>query len=117
MRIGVPQEIAEYLVDMDVDGSTIVRTPLGQKVWNSQGMGGFTKTEEGKPVKSFTACTGTGQGNIDSPLTWTAFMDILLRALETTVGDAFYIRSNSAEGEGFDKVSDIAYVDDLISVG
>ena len=116
MRLGIPQDIAEYFVAMDYDGWTMVRTPIARTVWDKVGAKGFSKTGGAAFLGAFNAGTGTGQGNIDSPLTWTAFMDILLRALDTTEGDAFYIRTNSAEGEGLDKVSDIAYVDDLISV-
>jgi hypothetical protein len=80
MRLGVPQEIAEYLVAMDMDGLTMIRTPMARKVWDRLGAKGFTTGETSTLMAAFSAGTGTGQGNIDSPLTWTAFMDILLCA-------------------------------------
>jgi hypothetical protein len=44
MRLGVPQEIAEYLVAMDYEGLTIVRTPAARTVWEQVGAKGFSTT-------------------------------------------------------------------------
>ena len=116
-RLGIPMDVAIYLVAMDDVGLTIVRTPFAEKVWEREGANGFsTQDTPGLKAAAFAPCVGTGQGNIDSPLVWTAFMDILLCALAEVGGDKFYIRTNDSKGEGLEVVRDIAYVDDLVSL-
>jgi hypothetical protein len=112
----VPQHIAEYLVGIDVGGLTIVRTPLAIERWDKDGPSGFSENGESGKVASFSAGTGTGQGNIDSPLNWTAIMDILLRALQTANSHPFYVRTHTPQGFGLGETPDIAYADDLISL-
>ena len=40
-RLGVPQEWANWLVQLDDGGMTVVRTPHAIKVWNEHGRAGF----------------------------------------------------------------------------
>jgi hypothetical protein len=118
MRLGVPQDIADYLVSIDIDGVTMVRTPLAQQTWDKKGVSGFADRSivtDGY-LASFQSETGTGQGNIDSPLNWTSVMDILLRALEEANRHPFYVRTCTPTGNGLDVAPDIAYADDLISL-
>ena len=115
-RLGIPMELAVYLVTMDDAGVAIVRTPYAERVWEREGVEGFSATEGSTKAASFAPTVGTGQGNIDSPLVWTAFMDIVLSALADAEGDQFYIRTNDSQGDGLSVVRDIAYVDDLVSL-
>ena len=99
-RLGVPEALTAYLRAVD-DGVTIVRTP-----WALQCV------EEGLEVKGFKGERGIGQGDVISPLIWTAFFDILLTALARIKGG---INTSSRHGY-LRETSDVAYVDDLISV-
>jgi hypothetical protein len=116
VRLGVPIEVATYMVSMDDGGITIVRTPFAERVWNQEGIHGFSASGDKSKAEAFVPRSGTGQGNIDSPLVWTAFMDILLCALATVEESQFYVRANDSDGEGLLMVQEIAYVDDLVSL-
>ena len=111
-RAGIPQDIAEYLVDFDTNGSTIVATPYTRNVLNTQGLGGFSSTDHTK-TPCFVAEVGTGQGDVSSPFNWNAFFDILLRALATVRTTPLHIRS---EEHVLHQTEDSGYADDLISV-
>ena len=111
-RAGVPQDIAEYLVDFDTDGHTIVATPHTRNVLKTQGLGGFSSTDTTK-TPCFVATVGTGQGDVSSPFNWNAFFDILLRALATVRTTPLHIRS---EEHVLHPTEDSGYADDLISV-
>ena len=38
IRLGVPPAVAEYMVNMDVGGCTVVRSPSALKVWSNEGI-------------------------------------------------------------------------------
>ena len=87
-RLGVPQEWADWLVRLDEEGITAVRTPHAIEIWNKNGRKGFTYTrtrskdgaqQGGMPRMSdnprseesaagFTLQRGTGQGDVMSPV-------------------------------------------------
>jgi len=95
---------------------TIVRTPFAEKMWEKEGVQGFSTSNDTRKGAAFAPNSGTGQGNIDSPLVWTAFMDVLLCALSSLRDNQFYIRTQDCQGDGLTCVQDIAFVDDLISL-
>ena len=66
----LPVEIAQWLVDLDDSGHTIVRTPYALSQWDIVGL-------EGIRDLSFNPERGTGQGDIHSPFTWLAVFDVL----------------------------------------
>ena len=74
-RLGLPVEIAQWLVDLDASGYTIVRTPYALSKWDIEGLGGIR-------ALSFNPKRGTRQGDIHSPFTWLAVFDVLLTALD-----------------------------------
>jgi len=74
-RKGLPVEIAQWLVDLDDSGYTIVRTPYALSQWDIDGL-------EGIRDLSFNPERGTGQGDIHSPFTWLAVFDVLLTVLD-----------------------------------
>ena len=76
-RLGVALEIAQWLVDLDEAGFTIVRTPFALERWDLQGLYGV------QPF-AFNPERGTGQGDIHSPFTWMAVFNVLLTMLEHT---------------------------------
>ena len=132
-RLGVPQEWVEWLVAMDVNGLTVVRTPKAIKVWDKAGVAGFRKQSSQDEARSeawedvnaeedsykttaegFVADRGTGQGDVTSPACWGAFFDILLTALELDAEEqpGRWVR---AGGNMKYRAADTAYADDLLS--
>ena len=107
VRIGVPPQLAKYLVQMDVDGKMVVRTPLALDILKKKGVEGL---QEAGMV--FSAEKGTGQGDKLSPLVWDAFCDILLSALEDMNGGEFFTQDHTGENK---KTPDVAYADDIVS--
>jgi hypothetical protein len=99
-RLGVPEDLITYLMAVD-DGMTVVRTPWALHC-----------VEEGQDLLGFKGDRGIGQGDVISPLIWTAFFDILLTALAQVTGG---IITSSRHGY-VRETPDVAYVDDLISV-
>ena len=71
-RLGLPAEIAQWLVDQDDNGYTIiiVRTPHALAKLDVEGLEGLRKL-------SFNPERGTGQGDIHSHFTWLAGFDVL----------------------------------------
>ena len=76
IRLGVPPDVAEYLVNIDRKGKTEVRTPHAQDTYWE---GGYDRKE----ALCFLAQLGAGQGTADAPLNWNAVFDIRLDALAT----------------------------------
>ena len=107
-RIGVPVQLAKYLVLMDVEGKMVVRSPLAMAIHKKEGTKGL---EEAGLV--FTAGKGTGQGDKLSPLVWNAFCDVLLAALEDTTGGDFFTQDHTGENR---RTPDVAYADDIVSM-
>jgi len=53
-RLGVPEEVAEWLVSIDEAGPTIVRTPASIDSWNKRGYAGFTEYDPLLPSSETT---------------------------------------------------------------
>jgi hypothetical protein len=99
-RLGIPKRLTDYIAKVD-EGLSVVRTPWALSCWEEEGV-----------TEGFIGERGIGQGDVTSPLIWTAFFDILLTALEEVEGG---IATCSRHGH-LRETPDIAYVDDLISV-
>jgi hypothetical protein len=110
-RLGVPPRIAQYLVNIDRGGISMVKSDLSQEMWEERGREGIGSREEDIP--SFEAKRGTGQGDVTSPLNWDCLYDILLRALRIGGENDFRIR---ASDQRITSVGDLAYADDLVSI-
>jgi len=106
-RLGVPPDIANFLVSLDDSGHTLVRTVESKKIWKKQRYKGL-----GKITYYIDAVRGAGQGDVGSPFNWDAAYDILLCALDTTNQDNFHILRSSVY---LMKGHDIAYADALLS--
>ena len=104
IRLGVPPEVAEYLVSIDLGGKTVVRTPHAQHTfWD----GGYDSLD----ALCFLAQLGAGQGTVDAPLNWNAVFDILLDALRTVTSEFCF-----QDIDGFRyPTDDTAAADDLLS--
>jgi hypothetical protein len=96
--------LAKYLSLMDNEGYAIVRSPHALRTQRN-----------GDPLDSLGLVTlrGVGQGDVSSPLAWTALFDILLTALKTV--DKGQVWSTTTDEERY-LTPDIAYADDLISI-
>jgi len=142
-RLGVPEEWVQWLVKMDENGTTTVRTPHSIKVWNKQGAAGLTRRSRKRrdlgtnvfdrfrcpgttPRESnadqpeiaglgFHAVRGTGQGDVTSPTCWAAIFDILLTALHMDIQASRTNYHVSADGNRGYAEGETAYADDLLS--
>ena len=110
IRLGIPLEVALYLVSMDVDAMMAVQSPLAVVTHNKYGIAG---------LEHFNLCfhpqQGTAQGGVDSSLIFAAFLDILVCAIDSTssIESSFYM----SDIDGTLQPSEpIAYVDDLICI-
>ena len=82
-RLGVPKEVAEYIVAMDINSTTVPMTPLALNTVLQSGYAGLTSgPSTATKAQGFIAENGAAQGDTSSPSNWTASFDILLRALE-----------------------------------
>jgi len=108
-RLGVPAVAVDWLLQLDAASSTVVRSEWAWDTWTEHGHGGFPDTSQ----DSFQPARGTGQGDVSSPLTWTAVFDILLTALDLDrpESDPFPLHGPT----GALDAPDIAYADDLLS--
>ena len=110
IRLGVPCEIAEYMVAQDLDGITVIRSPFATAAYAAGGRESLERNGLG-----FVAERGAGQGDVTSPSNWNAIYDILLTALHnySAAEDEFYtsdIRGIVREA------SRTAFADDLFSL-
>ena len=111
-RVGVPEEIINWLIELDRDNHTVVRSTWVVEVWEAQGYEGFGNDDDGKAC-FFDPERGTGQGDISSPHTWVVFFVIILRALEQVDMDPFLL----VEDKGSTRPApDASYADDLVSL-
>jgi len=109
VRVGIPVDTAEYLVNLDGGGEVAVRSPLNET--SNLDIGGWDNVREDGYM--FRAGRGTGQGDPLSPLIFACCLDPLVCALADISDGSFFVQS-------LDQVStvvpDIAYVDDAVSV-
>ena len=81
-RLGVPPEWAQYLIQLDLEGTTTVRLPISQHAHDRSGINGFNRLKAlGADDILLPAERGVPQGDVASPFGWNAVYDILLRAL------------------------------------
>ena len=140
LRIGIPPNIADYLVQLDEGGTTVLKTPFSLHHWNEapyqsaistsptpstyhqagQGIGvgvGLSNPNSDNPsvlqTSTFQADNGTGQGDVTSSTIWACFLDILLTMLHN---DSLKNPSllYGEHGRQY-HMQEIAYVDDIES--
>ena len=61
-RLGVPEDWVQWLVGMDENGTTTVRTPHSIGIWNNQGAAGLTRrSRKQRPCRVYDRflCPGT----------------------------------------------------------
>ena len=105
-RLGVPQEWAAFLIQLNIDGTTSIRLPVSRFAHDKAGPEGLSRLHAlGATDILFPAERGVTQGDVASPFGWNAVYDILLRALTI---QRRQITDTSTQA--------IAYADDLLSV-
>ena len=81
-RLGVSKEWAQFLIQLDLDGTTTVRLPISQHAYDRHGPEGLHRLQAlGAEDILLPAERGVPQGDVASPFGWNAVYDILLRAL------------------------------------
>ena len=119
IRMGVPPEIAEWLVEIDESNTTIIKTPHATAKWDKQPYKNIHIIDDTPgstnptTLPAFTARRGTGQGDVVSPNVWIAFLDILLHMLDKGNPSPTV---TFGEGGNPRPAYDIAYVDDMESI-
>ena len=113
-RIWVPSNIAEYLVSLDVDAHTVIRSPVATAAFKRDGYKAFhdvSKESHCKKIAEFKAGRGVGQGDVGSPTNWNAVFDILLVALANLPSQ---LNITGPHGN-LHPVTGIGYADDLLT--
>ena len=125
--IGVPLDVVNWLVDVDIDGVTVVRSNFAINKWNEHGYNsvgeigsqlrpsGPTTDPMLALVEAFSGERGTGQGDVTSPTCWIAIFDILLTALRMDDEDPLYQVLQRADNGTSVRTANRAYADDMIS--
>ena len=112
-RLGVPKQIANYIVNLDRECLTVPLTPHAKQLLHLYGRQAFSLAPTSEQnARGFFGITGTPQGDTPSPTNWNAAFDILLRALESANLFPFLTRS----GSHLHPVQDTAFADDLFSI-
>ena len=106
-RLGVPVELAQWLVALDLGGHAIIRSDFALDLLDQQGL-------EALLPHSFTPERGTGQGDIHSPFTWLAVFDVLLTMLAADTDSSDHIYLPKSDGTLY-RARDVCYADDLQS--
>jgi hypothetical protein len=119
VRLGVPLDVATYMVSLDVSGRTVVRTSYALSCLRDAGPAAFstrTTASTATDAAAFERLTGCGQGDIPSPLNWVAYFDLLLTALrllrEERPQGAMLAHVNNVE---IAVVEPVAYADDVLT--
>ena len=66
MRVAVPEEIINWLIELDRNNNTVDRSTWAVEVWVTQGYEGFANDDDDKACY-FDPERGTGQEDISSP--------------------------------------------------
>ena len=113
IRLGVPEDVVEWLQAMDEGAFTVVRSPFAMGIQKEEGIEGLWKAIKNGNLSAFIAERGTAQGDVSSPATWMCIFDILLTMLKLgNMKERFYIR----HGSELSAVPPNAYADDLVVV-
>eukprot|EP01041_Mallomonas_annulata_P042131 gene42131-biopygen6183 len=131
LRLGVPRDIALWLVELDRSGVAMLRTPAAKKAWKDRHYQGIQApgnlySDSMRPisqnqllsavlVEALDAERGMGPGDVTtSPLCWTALFDILLHMLDAAGRNPFMRRG--ANGGRLYRAGDTAFADDMESM-
>ena len=116
IRLGVPDDIAEWFVGLDDGGLSFIDTPHYQRTKALRSIK-HLKAKPGhfceKKDLAFTAERGIGQGESASSLMWTALYDILLEWIDPANRDLHQDEDIHYSNEDIANTTSTAYADDL----
>jgi len=93
-RLGVPAELAQWLVAFDLGGHAIILSDFALDIVDQQGI-------EALLPHSFTPERGTGQGDIHSPFTRLAVFNVLLTMLAADTDSPDHIYLPKSDGNHY----------------
>ena len=111
---GVSNEMADYLVNLDSDAHTVIRSPQAVAVFERDGYEAFYDVSRGshcKKLADFKPARGVGHGDVGSPTNWNAVYDILLVAQANLPNQLNILGPNSK----LHPITTNGYADDLLS--
>ena len=85
MRVGVPEDIAEWLIQLDIGGRAYIKSPWAQRQI------GKGKIISDTDCPFFEAETGVPQGSSEGACTWLILFDVLLTMLKLDEASDLYI--------------------------
>ena len=114
VRLGIPVDIANYLISLDLGGDTTVKSLHASAIYHQLGKD-LIRGKHTTPNRaaSFRARDGIGQGDSTSGNGWLPLYDILLCMLDDNPEDPYFFRQDS---QNVDPCSSFAYADDLNTV-
>ena len=93
IRLGIPEDIAQYLMELDNEGRTTVKTQHANAVYHQLGARNVLSDHtDDDHAASFTARDGIGQGDSTSATAWIALYDILLCMMESNPITPYFSR-------------------------
>ena len=105
-RVGVPEDIVEWLINLDIDGRSYIKSPWAQnKIKNGELI---TDTD----CEYFTAVTGVPQGSSEGAIAWIIIFDVLLTMLH--LGECTNFLIKNAQGTLCPQ-EPTAFADDLLT--
>jgi hypothetical protein len=102
--MALPSWFVDWILALDEQGVSVVRTPYAQHNWSNKGHLSF----QTKAIRTFATKKGVGQGDVHSAHTWKLVLDILLRALESVFPLTDFHSMSTEEL--------LAYADDLLTL-
>ena len=106
VRVGVPPEVADWLVLIDQNGRGYIKSPYAQSFCK-----GNTTIDQTK-CPYFTPHTGVPQGSAEGGITWLVVFDILLTMLKLANASDLYIQDSCGQ---LHQQMPTAFADDLLT--
>ena len=105
-RVGVPEDIVEWLVNLDIGGRCYIKSPWAQN-----------QIRKGQIISEttcgyFTAETGVPQGSSEGAITWLILFDVLLTLIRKATASDLYVRDPNG---WLRKQWPTAFADDLMT--
>ena len=116
IRLGVPDDIATWFVDLDDGGLSFIDSPFYQREKSLRSTDELQEKPghfSGRTNLAFTAERGIGQGESASSLMWTALYDILLEWIDPVNVELHHHENLHYTRTDAENTSATAYADDL----
>ena len=90
-RMGVPETIVNWLINIDIGGRTYIKTPLAIHIAHTT----ETKKISDTILQYFIGECGVGQGDTQGPITYNVAIDILHTMLSLGLAEDYYTRDDN----------------------